>query len=164
MSNKICTFLKKLVMKEEYRIVDGYDGVYQVSNLGEVRSTDRYVKQNGGVLELRKGKPLKQDINKYRNNYHSVCLSKDGNVKRVTVHKLVAKAFPEICGEWFEGCEIDHLDCNPHNNVATNLRVTDKKGNMNNPNTKINCSLAYTDERRNSYSIRMKLNNPNKKK
>lgn len=38
-------------------------------------------------------------------------------------HTLVAKAFPEICGEWFEGCEIHHKDFNKLNNVPENLIV-----------------------------------------
>lgn len=37
------------------------------------------------------------------------------------VHVLVAQAFPEICGEWFEGCHVHHKDQNPLNNKAENL-------------------------------------------
>lgn len=39
------------------------------------------------------------------------------------IHILVAKAFPEICGEWFEGCHVHHIDHNPLNNRADNLKV-----------------------------------------
>lgn len=38
-------------------------------------------------------------------------------------HLEVAKAFPEICGEWFEGCEVHHKDGNSLNNEASNLIV-----------------------------------------
>lgn len=37
------------------------------------------------------------------------------------VHLIVAKAFPEICGEWFEGCQVHHKDRNKLNNRADNL-------------------------------------------
>ena len=43
------------------------------------------------------------------------------------VHQEVAKAFPEICGEWFEGCEVHHKDGNSQNNEATNLIVCTKE-------------------------------------
>lgn len=61
----------------------------------------------------------------------------DGN-RSVTVyaHILVAKAFPEICGKWFEGCEVDHKDCNRKNNNAYNLRCCTSKENANNPITR----------------------------
>lgn len=149
-------------LNEVWKDIKGYEGYYQVSNFGRVKTLDRIVNNNGG-LQLRKGKILKHSINQYRRNYHTVMLCVNCKSKRTYVHQLVAKAFPEICGEWFEGCEIDHIDCNTQNNVATNLRVTDKKGNMNNPLTKINCSKGYTDERRKQYSDRMKINNPMRK-
>lgn len=43
--------------------------------------------------------------------------------KDMPIHILVAKAFPEICGEWFDGCEVHHKDENPENNNAYNLEV-----------------------------------------
>ena len=46
------------------------------------------------------------------------------------VHREVAKAFPEICGEWFEGCEVHHIDCDPLNNEAKNLIVCTKAEHM----------------------------------
>lgn len=46
------------------------------------------------------------------------------------VHQEVAKAFPEICGEWFEGCEVHHKDGNTENNEATNLIVCTKEQHL----------------------------------
>lgn len=57
-------------------------------------------------------------------------------------YRLIAKAFPEICGEWFDGCEVDHLDTNRENNSAFNLRVCTSKENHNNPLTKIHIKEA----------------------
>lgn len=46
------------------------------------------------------------------------------------IHILVAKAFPEICGEWFEGCHVHHKDHNPLNNRADNLQIMTAKDHI----------------------------------
>lgn len=75
--------------------IQGYEGKYQVSNLGNVRSTDRYYKQanfKSGICEhLYKGKILKPFYTKW--GYKRIGLSKDGKVKYYCIHKLVAEAF-----------------------------------------------------------------------
>ena len=53
-----------------------------------------------------------------------------GNSKTVKLSRLVAKAFPEICGKWFEGCEVHHKDHNPLNNNAENLIVLTKEEHL----------------------------------
>lgn len=50
-----------------------------------------------------------------------------GKHNRISVHRLIAKAFPEICGEWFDDCEVHHLDGNKENNRADNLKVLTKE-------------------------------------
>ena len=47
--------------------------------------------------------------------------------KEIAYHILVAKAFPEICGEWFEGCAVHHKDGNKLNNTPENLIVLSKE-------------------------------------
>ena len=78
---------------------------------------------------------MKPHVNQYRDNRVTVCLCKDGKPRQRFISVLVAKAFPEICGEWFEGAEVDHKDTDTQNNTAENLRVCDRKGNMANPVT-----------------------------
>lgn len=71
-----------------------------------------------------RGKVLTEKINK--KGYVTVKF-KGGNKPK---HIIIAKAFPEICGEWFEGCEVHHLDKNKLNNNPSNLRVlSDKEHN-----------------------------------
>lgn len=53
--------------------------------------------------------------------YRVVGLGREKGEKQY--HNLVAKAFPEICGEWFEGCQVHHKDFDKLNNVPENLIV-----------------------------------------
>ena len=133
---------------EIWRDIAGYEGVYQVSNFGQV-------KRVGGNI-------LKANINKQRNNRCTVVLSYDHKQTRKAIHHLVAYAFPDICGKWFKGAEIDHKDTDPTNNKADNIHWVTRTGNMNNPLTKEHLLDMYDDERRKSYSKRMKENNPSR--
>ena len=126
-----------LIIMEIWKDIEGYEGLYQVSNIGRIKSMNRIVNNNGGT-DYRKERVIKQDID--RGGYIQTHLSKDGKVKTLKVHRLVAKAFPEICGEWFDGCEIDHIDGVKNNNKATNLKVCTKSENMRNPLTTIKIS------------------------
>ena len=58
-------------------------------------------------------------------NYKRKIVRFDG--KPYSFHRLVAKAFPEICGEWHEDYVVHHLDFNPLNNRADNLKVCTKE-------------------------------------
>ena len=76
-------------MEEIWKPVDGYEGYYEVSNLGRVRSIDRFVKADKG-MRLSKGQLLKPF---YSNGYARVVLSKQQKTKKFSVHRLVAIAF-----------------------------------------------------------------------
>lgn len=75
---------------EYWRDIKGYEGLYQVSNYGRVRSLDRYIKRNGGKLWLKKGTILNTTK---KQGYYTVNLWKDGSNKFYNVHRLVAEAF-----------------------------------------------------------------------
>lgn len=83
--------------KEIWKAVEGYEGYYEVSSYGRVRSLDRveYDHFNRGECNCRKrlfkGRILKP--NKVRNGYLQIGLSKSGKVKGVLIHRLVAEAF-----------------------------------------------------------------------
>lgn len=116
-------------MKEDWKDIKDYEGLYQVSNMGNVRSTDRYVNNNGG-LEFRKGRLLKLSNNK---GYIQVVLCKDGKTKTYKVHRLVAETFIlNIDNKPF----IDHINTDRTDNRVDNLRWVTKIENMNNPLTK----------------------------
>lgn len=117
-------------MKEIWRDIDEYEGLYQVSSDGNVRSVDRYVKHPMVGLLFRPSQIIKSRSNG-KTLHQSVQLCKDGVVTKHYVHRLVCFAFPEICGEYFEGAECNHKDENPLNNKAENLEwVTHRQNNM----------------------------------
>lgn len=145
---------------EEYRTIAGYEGLYEVSNYGNVRSVERRFIGGYGAVCHTGGSQLKLQNNKNRNGRVQIMLCKEGKRKTHFVSILVAKAFPEICGEWFEGCEVDHIDTDVTNNVAANLRCVTKSQNMLNPITRIHRKGIWTEEMRKEYSERLKKNNP----
>lgn len=106
---------------EIWKPVVGYEGYYEVSNLGRVKSVERKVK--GKIYQDVQTKPelIKKPIPDSK-GYYRVCLWKDNKRKLYRIHHLVAKAFPEICGEWFDGAEIDHLNTVITDNRAINLK------------------------------------------
>ena len=123
------------IISEEYRDIEGYEGYYQVSNLGNVRSVTREVRHPKGGISTIKGKQKAIGKND-KTGYLYVSLYKNHKSKTFLVHRLVAKAFPEVCGEWFDGCEIDHIDTCRDNNIATNLKVCTRSENHLNPITR----------------------------
>lgn len=152
---------------EKYRNVEVpfYKAVYQVSDEGSVRSLGRYVDNNGTLVWV-EGRDMTPSTNKYRRNTKSVYLCYKGIKQRFFVHTLVALTFPEICGEYFEGAEVDYKDGNPENNFATNLHWVDRSGNMNNPVTKEKLSniVLNNPEERKRRAERMKGdNNPTRR-
>ena len=97
---------------EVWRVIEDNPD-YEVSNLGRVRSKETKVLKEIHVYERAKSK--------YRVTMVNVG-SASGQLSRV-----VAKAFPDICGDWFEGCDVHHKDKNPENNHADNLVVCTKE-------------------------------------
>lgn len=116
-------------LNEEWRDIKDYEGKYQVSNYGRVRSLDREIVYKDGRKRFFKGIILKPLINK--TGYYQISLLINKHENKCFIHRLVAFAFPEICGEWFEGAEINHKDENPLNNIATNLEWCTSKYNIN---------------------------------
>ena len=106
---------------EEWRDVVGYDGLYQVSDTGKVRSM--YFKNNH-VFKPRI-KEMQIYTNKHRRCY--VSIHKDGIRKNATVHRLVAIAFIPNPNNL---PEVNHIDGNPSNNHVNNLEWCTKRQNL----------------------------------
>ena len=97
--------------QEIWKDIEGYEGRYQVSNLGRFRSLDRI--EHGHFCHGRLLSPIID-----RKNYFNARLSTDGKVKTTGIHRLVAKAF--VSG-YQPGLVVNHKDEDPTNNRADNL-------------------------------------------
>lgn len=115
--------------KEIWRDVVGYEGLYQVSNLGRVKSLERYVKNSKNGFSLKRERLL--TLTKDNKGYFRAKLSKDGTSKPYRVHRLVAVAFIPNKSNLLE---VDHIDANRTNNSVSNLRWVNHRQNINNPN------------------------------
>lgn len=105
-------------MEEIWRWITGYEDIYQVSNLGRVRSVDRFVycEVSPNKLQHLFGKILKQGFN--HKGYPIVYLSKNGKQKTITVHRLVALTFIE---NPLNLPQVNHKDGIKTNNHVGNL-------------------------------------------
>lgn len=89
----------------EWRVIEGYEGLYEISNTGEIRNAKGNIKKSQS----------KKGVN---TNYKEVSLWKDGKNKRFLVHRLVAKAFIPNPNNY---PIINHKDENGTNNCVENL-------------------------------------------
>ena len=130
---KTCNGHVEKIDMEEWRDIHGYEGLYQVSDQGRVRSLERTIVTTDGEKRFYKRKIIKQVFNS--SGYLFVGLYKYGKKHCLTVHRIVAFAFPEICGEFFPGAVVDHISTVKTDNTPYNLRWVTPKENMMNPIT-----------------------------
>ena len=106
---------------EIWKDIKGFEGRYQVSNLGRVRYPDTWITRpypNGTIASIRTRKAgYKQLIN--RDGYITVALNAPGIKYTPSIDKLVAEHF---CEDYQDGMEIDHIDGDTTNSCAYNLR------------------------------------------
>lgn len=107
--------MKENNIQEIWKPVPGYEGQYQASNFGKIRSFKR-----NKVRVLKQGKT--------RNGYYMVNLRRNNVKKYSSVHRLVWSAFN---GAIPEGLEINHRDEDKANNALLNLELVTRKENIN---------------------------------
>lgn len=126
-------------MKEEtWKDIEGYEGLYQVSNLGRVKSLERTIIRNDGKSYHQKEHIMKEYKNK--DGYLYVALSKKNiGVVNKNIHRLVAQAFLDWNNYKTTGTEnknnlkkleVNHIDGNKENNNFTNLEICTKNYNQ----------------------------------
>lgn len=109
-------------MEEIWKDIEGYEGLYQISNLGRVKSLGRVIDTISGKRSIRSSimKP-------HGSPYHFVYLREKGVSKYHAVHRLVAKAFiPNI----EDKPQVNHIDGNKTNNIVGNLEWVTRSENM----------------------------------
>lgn len=120
----IYIFFGGVLVIEVWKNIPDYEGFYQVSNFGRVKSIKRIIIRKNGTKYFCPEKLIKYVTNK---GYKYLCLCKNGKVKRFGVHQLVLRAF---VGVQEKGMEVRHLDNNPSNNKLENLAYGTKSDNM----------------------------------
>ena len=113
----------ELVVTAKWLPVVGYEGFYEVSDHGQIRSVDRDIQWNGTTRSL-KGKPLRGFLKK---GHREVRLSLDGSTRAFMVHRLVLEAF---VGPRPPGMECCHWNGDAEDNRVENLRWDTRSGNM----------------------------------
>ena len=111
--------------KEQWRPIPGYEGLYEVSNIGQVRSLDHATIASNGVTRNYKGKLLTQTA--FKTGHLQVKLTKAGKQATRWVHQLVAAAF---LGERQPGQIVRHLNDVPDDNRLENLAYGTQSDNM----------------------------------
>ena len=146
---------------EEWKDIKGYEGIYQVSSYGRIKSLPRG-KQFGNRYYI-----MKEKILSYNNNgrgYLQVCLTKDKKSKKKLVHRLVAEAFLRK----IEGKEyVNHIDGNKSNNRVDNLEWCTRSENQthaykNGLIGKENLSKAHKGKKHHNYGKHLSKETRNK--
>lgn len=110
---------------EEWRDIPGWEGFYQVSDLGRVKSLTHSVESRPGVVGIRSGRIRNASLTK--EGYPVLTLSKGKTRKTMRVHQLVLLAFIGPRQPGMEGC---HNDGDVANNTPSNLRWDTRSANM----------------------------------
>lgn len=113
-------------MEEVWKAITETDGLYEISNLGNIRSVDRYAKVCGGGKRFVKGKIYKPTI--CTNGYLELQASMYGKRKVFLIHRLVAQYFIPNPNNF---PEVNHKDEDVTNNSVDNLEWCTAKYNCN---------------------------------
>lgn len=110
--------LNFIIMIENWKDIPGYEGLYQASDIGRIRSYDRIVNSPHNAKRTIKGriKAIRADS---QGRYLIVDLCVASLSKTILVHRLIAKTFIGCV----DGFEVNHKDGNPQNNKIDNLEI-----------------------------------------
>lgn len=131
---------------EEWRDVPGYEGLYQVSNLGYVKSLNW----------KRTGKEQLLALVPCHKRYYSVSLTKDGKRKHYFIHRLVWEAFN---GPILEGMQINHINEDITDNRLENLSLVTPSENVNWGTRNKRVGEKMTNGKTSKWVIKLSINN-----
>lgn len=143
--------------KEEiWKDIPGYEGYYQVSSLGRLRSKDRLVNTRHVTKRPVKGQMLKPKIDRY--GYYQIGLQKLRKTKYTTIHQLVAMAFHDHvpCGY---DLVINHINFIKTDNRPENLEIVSTRENSNKKHLKSGSKYVGVDfyKRGNKWRSRIEI-------
>lgn len=145
-------------MKEEWRDIKGYEGYYQVSNMGRVKSLARLITGKNGKQQLYPEKLRVLRIN--RTGYPQVSLYRENIQKTSEVHVLMAKAFLDYTPK--PGMAVDHINRVKTDNRIENLRVVSQSMNCKNAILKRTPTSKYNgvhQDKRGRWLVRITIKN-----
>jgi hypothetical protein len=114
-------------MEETYKNILGYEGLYQISNLGNVKSLARAWKTGKNYLNKFNSSEKILKLSYGHSGYRLVTLTKDGKQKTFRVHVLVWDTFSDIKRN---NLHVDHIDENKNNNGFANLQLLSCRKNI----------------------------------
>ena len=105
-----------MLKQEIWKPISNYDGLYEISNKGQIKSVGRYIKSNHNNVRFQEEKIRKLTVN--NKGYVTVRLCKNGKYKTFLVHRLVAETF---IPNPYEYNEVNHKDEDKTHNSVNNL-------------------------------------------
>jgi hypothetical protein len=115
-------------MEEIWKDIPGYEGYYQASSFGRIKTLDRLV-SNGKNSKRRLNSRICSLVMGSK-GYLNVSINKEGRRRTIDVHKLVAMAFLDHVPNNFERV-VNHIDFNRLNNKPSNIELTTQRKNSN---------------------------------
>lgn len=117
-------------MEEFWKDIKGYEGLYQASNLGRIRSyyKHNYRDKNGAVISQTTFKYIKPIQTSRTNQYYKVTLTKNKIQKQMRLHRVIATTF---IPNPYNKKQVNHMDGNKQNNRVDNLEWCTCKENVN---------------------------------
>lgn len=116
-------------MEEIWKDIPDYEGIYQASNLGRIRSLDRMKRHGEKSKYLFRGGIKSQHVSNF--GYYNTSLCKDGKSKTFSVHSLIAITFLGHAPNKYKGLVVNHKNFDKLDNRVENLELITVRENTN---------------------------------